>query len=44
MNTKVKKKSSYSKKTSGSSKGNMIPGYPSQSKSNSKYLKLFYPK
>jgi hypothetical protein len=36
MNTKVKKKSSYSKKTSGSSKGNMIPGYSSQSKSNSK--------
>ena len=37
MNTKVKKKTGYSKKSSGSSKGNMIPGYSSQSKSNSKF-------
>jgi hypothetical protein len=40
MNTKVKKKSGYSKKLSSSSKGNMMPGYTSHSKNTSKRIDL----
>ena len=36
MNTKVKKKPGYSKKSLGSSKGNIMPGYSGHSKGNSK--------